>query len=192
MRKYIIFIILLAVGVLSGMFIGRSMRPKSEVQIQRDTVTVRDTVTEYYPAEVGKEEKEVVKVAVTDTVRIRDTLYLNLQTEKKIYKGDDYYAEVSGYMASLDRIDVYPKTTTITVTQTVTQKPKSMAFSLYLGLDAGKASTQYITPNIGAEIDYKRWSLGVEAGADIGMINRVIQKPVLYLEGGFKYNLIKR
>ena len=192
MRKYIIFIILLAVGVLSGMFIGRSMRPKSEVQIQRDTVTVRDTVTEYYPVEVVKEKKEVVKVAVTDTVRIRDTLYLNLQTEKKIYKGDDYYAEVSGYMASLDRIDVYPKTTTITVTQTVTQKPKSVAFSLYLGLDAGKAIAQYITPNIGAEIGYKRWSLGVEAGADIGMINHVIQKPVPYLEGGLKYSLVKR
>jgi hypothetical protein len=38
--------------------------------------------------------------------------------EKKIYKGEDYFAEISGYKASLDRIEVYPKTTTITKIQT--------------------------------------------------------------------------
>lgn len=192
MKKYIIFIILLAVGVLSGVFIGRDVFPKSEVEIQRDTVVVRDTVTEYYPIEVIKETKETIKVTVTDTVRVRDTLYMNLQLEKKIYKGEDYRAEISGYMPSLDRIDVYPKTTTITVTQTITQKPQNWAFSLYAGIDAGKASTQYITPNIGAEIGYKRWSLGIEAGMDVGLVDRVIQKPVFYLEGGFKYDIIKR
>ena len=183
---------LLAVGVLSGVFIGRGIHPQSEVQVQRDTVTVRDTVTEYYPVEVIKETKETIKVTVTDTVRVRDTLYMNLQLERKIYKGEDYRAEVSGYMPSLDRIDVYPKTTTITVTQTVTQKPQNWAFSLYAGLDVGKASTQYMTPNIGAEIGYKRWTIDVEAGMDVGLVDRVIETPVFYLEGGFKYDIIKR
>jgi hypothetical protein len=42
--------------------------------------------------------------------------------EKKIYKGEDYLAEISGYKANLDRIEVYPKTTIIKEhTQSITK-----------------------------------------------------------------------
>ena len=189
MKKYIICLGVLLVGVVIG-WLCRSPRPKEVAETQRDTVFVRDTVREYYPVEVVKETKETIQVAVTDTVRVRDTLYMNLQTEKKIYRGEDYYAEVSGYRPSLDRIDVYPKTTTIT--QTITQQPKTWAFSLDLGLDVGRASSRYITPNLSAEIGYKRWAFKGEAGVSLSMQESYLLSPSIYFEGGLKYSLIKR
>lgn len=140
MKKYIIYLGVLLVGAVIG-WLCRSPRPKEVAETQRDTVFVRDTVREYYPVEVVKETKETIQVAVTDTVRVHDTLYMNLQTEKKIYRGEDYYAEVSGYRPSLDRIDVYPKTTTIT--QTITQSAMRRNY-LSLGLEVSYTDKAYI------------------------------------------------
>ena len=74
---------------------------------------------------------------------------------RKVYEGEDYRAVVSGFRASLDTLDIFRKTQT--VTNTVVQrvevpgKPKRWG----IGVSAGYALTpQGVKPYIGAGIQY--------------------------------------
>lgn len=79
-----------------------------------DTLIIRDTLMVDHPVVVEKEKIRVEYVAVKDTVRITDSLYVPIPIEAKIYKGDDYEAQVSGYHPELDWVKVFPKTTIVT------------------------------------------------------------------------------
>ena len=136
MKKYISYILILVVGFVIGI-LCRPHRIERVVDIQRDTTFLIDTHIIENPVLVEKYTKDTLLVAVHDTTRIHDTLYIALPMEKKIYKGEDYLAEISGYKANLDRIEVYPKTTTITetITQSVTNRN-----ALGVGLDMNYSS----------------------------------------------------
>lgn len=69
-----------------------------------------DTVKVSYPVPVRDEIVDTLRIVVRDTIRVKDTLYVNVPLEKKLYASSEYYAEVSGYRPSLDYIEVYPKT----------------------------------------------------------------------------------
>ena len=188
--KNVLFILILVGVGLIGYRIGRGHFRDATKMVQIDTLVVRDTVTIEKPVPAETTDKEILYVAVHDTTRIHDTLYIMLQKESKTYRGEDYMAKVSGYNPSLDFIEVYPKTTTITKTETVTQKPTSWRYSIDIGADYGWMwGDSYITPSIGAELGYKRFSLGVRGGVNIGLKQGVIQAPGLYWELGMKYRL---
>lgn len=51
---------------------------------------------------------------ISDTVRVRDTVYINLPMEVKQFADELYRCQVSGYHPSLDWIEVYSKTDVIT------------------------------------------------------------------------------
>lgn len=109
------------------MLIGWLFRPsKTEtiIETQVDTLVRVDTHIIEKPVMVEKRIKDTVYVAVQvhDTTTINDTLYMKLAFETKTYKGEDYLAKVAGYNPSLYYIEVYPKTVTITNTQTVTSR----------------------------------------------------------------------
>lgn len=109
------------------MLIGWLFRPsKTEtiIETQVDTLVRVDTHIIEKPVMVEKRIKDTVYVAVQvhDTTTINDTLYMKLAFETKTYKGEDYLAKVAGYNPSLYYIEVYPKTVTITQTQSVTNR----------------------------------------------------------------------
>lgn len=109
MKKILPFVIILIVGIVIGWLCRQSfIRP--ETIIQRDTLVRVDTVKESYPVPVRNEIVDTLRIVVRDTIRVKDTLYVNLPLEKKLYASSEYYAEVSGYRPSLDYIEVYPKT----------------------------------------------------------------------------------
>lgn len=109
MKKILPFVIILIVGIVIGWLCRQSfIRP--ETIIQRDTLVRIDTVKELYPVSIREEIVDTLRIVVRDTVRVKDTLYLSLPLEKKLYASSEYYAEVSGYRPSLDYIEVYPKT----------------------------------------------------------------------------------
>lgn len=122
-KEIIIGVLLLILGFVIGI-LCRPHRIERVVDIQRDTTFIRDTHIIEKPVLVERTVKDSLLVAVHDTTRIHDTLYIALPMEKKIYKGEDYLAEISGYKPSLDRIEVYPKNTIITetITQSVTNR----------------------------------------------------------------------
>ena len=112
-KKVLIALAILMVGMVAGLL----CRPKGcshTTIVQRDTTIVRDTHTIEKPVPVSKIVTDTMLVVVRDTIRIKDTLYISLPREKKVYSDEEYYAEVSGYMPSLDKIQVYPKTKYVT------------------------------------------------------------------------------
>ena len=165
---------------------------RGSTKVVTDTLVVRDTQVFEKPVFVDRTSKETLLVAVHDTLRIKDTLYIPLPRETKTYKADEYYAEVSGYKPSLDRIEVYPKTTTISKTETVTLEPSPWRVSIDVGLDYTRMDAKYISPNIGAEIGYKRIAFNAEMGVDLRMVDMTILEPHPYWKLGMKYSLFSR
>ena len=122
----ILILALLALGCyLTGDFRAREHFRDATKMLQVDTVIRYDTIIVEKPVLVEQTYYDSLYIAVRDTIRIKDSIFVALPIERKIYKGEDYLAEISGYKANLERIEVYPKTTTISKTETITLKPSS-------------------------------------------------------------------
>lgn len=109
-----------------------SRKATPETKVIRDTVTVIDTFIDSVPRTF------LVRFDHWDTVYfpllvndsdLTDSIPFVIPIEKKEYKTDHYRAIVSGYKPSLDLVEIYSKTQTITVT------PKKKRWGL--GLQAG-------------------------------------------------------
>ena len=149
-------LILLAALALAGSYLlgRRSVKPEI-VEIHRtDTVVVRDTVRETVLV------PKVRYLTRVDTVLLKvpgDTVEVPVMVpiSRNVYEGEDYRAVVSGFRVSIDTIDTFRKTQT--VTNTVVQrvevpgKPKRWG----IGVSAGYALTpQGMKPYIGAGVQY--------------------------------------
>ena len=104
---------IIALFVLSFL-LGRHTAGKQGIIEKTDTLIVVDTVRIAQPVPVEVRVTDTMLVAVTDTVRQTDTVYVRVPKETKTYEGKDYKAQVSGYRPSLDWIEVYPETKYIT------------------------------------------------------------------------------
>lgn len=117
-------------SVVGAFFFGRSTVSTNIVrtEIERDTIVVRDTIRESYPVEVVREvvRREVVKVPtiVRDTIFQRDSVWVELPTEEREYKGKDYRAVVGGFNPYLKTIEVYPETRYISTTETIKERKR--------------------------------------------------------------------
>mgnify|MGYP002535402736 FL=1 len=149
-------LVLLAALALAGSYLlgRRSVKPKI-VEIHRtDTMWMRDTVREtvLVPEIRYRTRVDTVLLPIPDdTVEVPVLVPIS----RKVYEEEDYRAVVSGFRASLDTLDIFRKTQT--VTNTVVQrvevpgKPKRWG----IGVSVGYALTpQGVKPYIGAGIQY--------------------------------------
>lgn len=154
MKNVVIAVIALVLATVAFLLGRRSVKPEI-VEIHRtDTVVVRDTVREtvLVPKIRYLTRVDTVLLLVPgDTVKVPVLVPIS----RKVYEGEDYRAVVSGFRASLDTINIFRKTQT--VTNTVVQrvevpgKPKRWG----IGVSAGYALTpQGVKPYIGAGIQY--------------------------------------
>jgi len=151
MKNVVIALALIAAAFLLG---RRSVKPEIVKTHRTDTVVVRDTVREtvLVPKVRYLTRVDTVLLPVPgDTVEVPVLVPIS----RKVYEGEDYRAVVSGFRASLDTLDIFRKTQT--VTNTVVQrvevpgKPKRWG----IGVSAGYALTpQGVKPYIGAGISY--------------------------------------
>ena len=190
----ILILALLALGCyLMGYFRAREHFRDTTKMVQVDTVTRYDTICIPAPVEIRYEKlTETLILPKVDTLRLRDTVYLVVNREIKEYRDSLFYARVSGYQPSLDYIEVYPKTMVISKTETTTPKPSPWHVSLDVGLDYTKMGAQHLSPNIGAEIGYKRVTISAEYGIDMRVENMIFSEPYPYWRAGIKYNLFRR
>lgn len=131
MKRYILYLVIFLIGAVAGMWLHWQRNPYREVTvIQRDTVVRVDTVREYCPVEIRKEVTDTMLIVLKDTVRVKDTLYISLPRERKIYASEDYYAEVSGYRPSLDYLEVYRKTEVVTERLSPVRKKNTLSIGL--------------------------------------------------------------
>ena len=154
MKNVVIAVIALALIAVAFLLGRRSVKPEI-VEIQRtDTVVVRDTVRETVLV------PKIRYLTRVDTVLLKvpgDTVEVPVLVpiSRNVYEGEDYRAVVSGFRASLDTLDIFRKTQT--VTNTVVQrvevpgKPKRWG----IGVSAGAALTrQGVQPYIGIGVQY--------------------------------------
>lgn len=143
-KNIVIGALMLIVGIVGGWLCRGVRSDKAEPVIQTDTIIKVDIVREAYPIEISKEVVRKEYVIVRDTVRIKDTLYLSLPMERRVYGSDDFYAEVTGYKPSLDYIEVFPKTKIITERIVERRKMNSLSAGIELGYMNGLTLPIYL------------------------------------------------
>lgn len=123
---------ILVILLVLALVFSWSRKTTPETKVIRDTVTVIDTFIDSVPRTF------LVRFDHWDTVYfplmvndsdLTDSIPFVIPIEKKEYRTDHYRAIVSGYKPSLDLVEIYSKTQTITVT------PKKKRWGL--GLQAG-------------------------------------------------------
>ena len=189
--KSILVAAALLVGVwLIGYIIGRNHIPDATEKVQIDTLVRHDTIRVDSPVEIRRiKTTDTLILPITDTLRVRDTVYVVLNRQIKEYRDSLFYARVSGYDPSLDFIEVYPRTVVISKTETTTQQPSPWRYEVTVGLSYGWMGMDYVAPSIEAEMGYKKIILGIECGINASLVNNTVQLPMPYLQASFKYRL---
>lgn len=122
------------------------------LNVKVDTLIQRDTIRLEKPVFQTKYIDRVQLVKVTDTIRLKDTLYMAMEREVKGYEGEDYKAQVSGIDPALDWVEVFPKTLTI---QQQVQVPSPQRWKrIGWGVSAGpgvfwQPGMDNVTPGVG-------------------------------------------
>lgn len=155
MKNWSLFALIVLLCLLS--FIGGRQSKRMPVpETSTDTLIVRDTIRIEKPLTKFVKTTDTLLLAVTDTIVLHDTTYIRLPMETKVYADSTYRAQVSGYRPSLDFIEVYPTTTTIT-TNNVVYKAKKTHWGIGVSVGYGVTicnGTFYASPYIGVGINY--------------------------------------
>ncbi len=159
--KYILAAVVGAVLTLSASVAVRCTRNDTpNDNIIRDTLVVHDTIHIEKPVTKLVKTVDTVMVFATDTVRISDTLYIRIPMETKVYADSTYKAQVTGYRASLDWVEVYPQT--VVITEQITKQVKKKTH-WGIGISAGYGATLnnkqvVLSPYIGVGVSYNIFS----------------------------------
>ena len=144
-----------AIGYGFGFVFGRRNAQKSPgTQVIRDTVTctVYDTIVREKPVYRYSYKTDTIHTYFT-TIQ-HDSVLVEVPIEHRVYEEDSLYrAVVSGWKPTLDSLWIYPKTTTITITNTV----RTPAPRWSLGVTAGPSVLLIPTGDI-------KFGMGVTAG----------------------------
>lgn len=156
----IVFLIAFA-GVSSMSRCHRNNSTAPEIIVRVDTLYLHDTIRLEKPVPQLIKTIDTFLVAITDTVRIKDTVFVNLPREQKIYQEENFRAWISGYRPQLDSIHIYRNTHQVITSTTIHQKP----------------------------VKPRRWGIGIQAGYGFTYQQNTI-KPVPYIGIGLSYHLL--
>lgn len=159
MKNWSLFLLIVLLCLLS--FVGgRKSRKVTDSVTAIDTLVVRDTIRIEKPLTKFVKTTDTMLLAVTDTIVLHDTTYVRLPMETKVYQDSTYKAQVSGYKPSLDFIEVYPTTTTISKTNVVYRAKKTrwgVGVSVGYGASIHNGNVQ-AAPYVGVGVNYSVWS----------------------------------
>lgn len=145
-------IIVLAIACIHKLREGRSQGPETVVKTVVDTLVIRDTIRVTQPVPVTVRVCDTIRVPVTVPGKT-DTVWAQLPREEKIYQDSTFRAVVSGVMPSLDTIDVYRKTTTVTITNTVQLPAPRLSWGVQAGV--GVTTSGSVMPYLGVGVQYR-------------------------------------
>ena len=147
----------LAVTFILGACFGfwlRGLRPAKPVEpvVQTDTLYLRDTIRIDRPVPRIVRIVDTMLIPVIDTVHTRDSIFISIPREEKVYEDSTYRAVVSGFKPSLDSISIYRTTEIVTITETVkVPEKKHWGIGVQAGYGFGKGGA---TPYVGVGISY--------------------------------------
>lgn len=118
----------------------------------RDTIILRDTITREKPVYIARRIVDTIYIRTT----VKDTAFVAVPREEKVYQDSTYRAVVSGYLPSLDTIQIYQTEREIIRTVKVTEiEKKRWGVGIQAGVGGGIHQGQVIfTPYIGVGISY--------------------------------------
>lgn len=154
-----VIIAVFCLGYRVGLKKGR-YSPNLPDNVKVDTLYIRDTITQIKPVSVRFRAIDTIKVAVRDTIRERDTLYLPMLREQIVWR--DSLAEVyaSGIMPSVDSVRHYRQAEI----RTITLPPVEV-------------------------VRRTRWGVGIQAGYGVTLSSGQV-KAAPYVGVGVSYNII--
>lgn len=120
----------------AAFFLGRALPNGAESSvIDRDTITVRDTLRDTIPqpftVRFDHYDTLYIPLYIVDTLRTDSALLpIPIPIERREYRTDNYRAVISGYKPSLDVMEVFRKTQTVTVRE----KPKRWGVGPQVGV----------------------------------------------------------
>lgn len=142
-------VILVLILCLFSFFGGRYLGTK-RISERVETVTVVriDTVVR----EQVVPRKVVVDRIVLDTLYSKDTVFTEVYVPISTYIFEDslYRAEVSGYKVSMDKIELFNRSSTTTVSMPVA-RPKRFGLGVQVGYGIGKNG---LSPYVGVGLSY--------------------------------------
>jgi len=168
------------VGFVMGAVAIRKYRPIVSlpvVTIQRDTVIIRDTIAGHIPEprkvevirhdtvmlQLNPEEGTVTPIDTVDADSMRKANdeprkgqdgEMIIPISSKVYETSDYRAVVSGWRPSLDSMQLYRQTVTVTNTVTRLKVPR---WAVTLGGGVGYTGQQ-VQPIVGISVGFVLWS----------------------------------
>ncbi|MFA4998276.1 MAG: DUF6808 domain-containing protein [Bacteroidales bacterium] len=157
----VILFLLTLIGLFSIDRCKRTKDPESKIIVRVDTLYLHDTLRIDKLVPVITRTTDTFLVRVTDTIRIKDTLYLNLPREQKIYREENFQAWISGYRPALDSIHIFRNTHQVITSTTIHQKPTRP----------------------------RRWGIGLQVGYGLTLQQNAF-KPVPYIGVGLSYTIL--
>lgn len=152
---YILIGVGLAVAVLLGFLVGQRCHRNGGGEtptIKVDTLVIRDTFKVTEPIYVTKRAVDSIPYTVTDTLRLRDTLYVILAREQIRWEDSLSVVYASGVMPQVDSVIHYTESLIITKEIPVIQVKKTRwGLGVQAGVGAGKGG---LTPYVGVGVSY--------------------------------------
>ena len=150
---YILIGVSLAVAALLGFIIGRRYpqnEPVEPIKERVDTLVIRDTIKVTEAISVTKRVVDSIAYPVTDTLRLRDTLYVFLEREQIRWEDSLAVVYASGVMPQVDSVIHHTNQLIITKEIPVIKKNR-WGLGVQAGVGAGKGG---LTPYVGVGISY--------------------------------------
>lgn len=153
--KYIMMGVGIAVAVLLLFGVDRRIPrndPGEPQTIKVDTLVIHDKIKVTEPVSVTKTVVDSVLVQVTDTIRLRDTLYVFLEREQVRWEDSLAVVYASGINPQVDSVIHYTKNQIITKEIPFIQVKKTRwGIGVQAGVGAGKDG---LTPYLGFGVSY--------------------------------------
>lgn len=150
---YILIGVGLAVAVLLGFLVGQRCPRNGGGEtptIKVDTLFIRDTIKVTEPISVTKRVLDSIPYPVTDTLRLRDTLYVFLEREQIRWEDSLSVVYASGINPQVDSVIHHTKNMIITKENPVIKKTR-WGLGVQAGVGAGKGG---LSPYVGIGVSY--------------------------------------
>ena len=153
--KYILTGIGVAVAILILFLFDRRIprnAPQEPQSSRVDTLFIRDTIKVTEPVFVTRKVVDSVLVPVTDTIRLRDTLYVFLEREQIRWEDSLSVVYASGVRPEIDSVIHYAERMVIVKEIPVVRVKKTR---WGVGIQAGAGATKDgLTPYVGVGVSY--------------------------------------
>mgnify|MGYP003291603674 CR=1 FL=1 len=129
-----------------------------QVVIEHDTLWRDTTIHHPTPTASTQTGRTIfIPYLVTDTIRLNDTLLVEVPVEQKRYDDSLYTAWVSGYQPQLDSIALHQPTIVETVTRTIVKPAPRFSIGPSVGAGVSITGTPRLGVYAGFTVQYRLW-----------------------------------